>query len=404
MNGARPRLAFFSPLFLFPNDAGGKIRTTNILRGLKGGAFSIRLLSPATAEQQQAWSADIQSVCDEFVAWEPSRAKPKALRALDLLGSLPVNVAADVSRAASQAVQAQVAQADVNLMVFDFVHATVFRPDHLPVKSVCFTHNVEAEIFERHAAKAQGVLRKWMWGSQYEKMKRFEPLALRRYDRVVAVSERDAAHFTKAYGLRAAEAIPTGVDLDFFQWALPPKDVAVPGVVFVGSMDSAANIDGVAFFLKEVWPAVLASVPEATFTVVGRHPPASLLALGKKLSGVAFTGSVPDIRPYLRQAQVSVIPLLAGGGTRIKAFEAMAAGCPVVSTALGIEGLSLQAGEHHLEADAPQDMAAAVVRLLRDRLAREGLSQRARAFVESRYGHEVAARAFEAICLRALNG
>lgn len=404
MNGARPRLAFFSPLFLFPNDAGGKIRTTNILRGLKGGAFSVRLLSPATAVQQQEWSAEIQSVCDEFVAWEPSHPKPKALRALDLLGSLPVNVAADVSRAASQAVQAQLAKADVDLMVFDFVHASVFRPAQLPVRSVCFTHNVEAEIFERHAANARGALKRWMWSTQHHKMCRFEAEALRTYDRVVAVSERDARHFQSAYGVKHAEAIPTGVDLDFFAWADPPgvDDQHAPTAVFVGSMDSAANIDAVDFFIRQVWPQVLAARPQARFLVVGRNPPPSLQALGRKACQVMFTGSVPDVRPHVRAAHVSVIPLLVGGGTRIKAFESMSLGCPVVSTSVGIEGLSLTAGEHFLESNDATSFAKAVVRLFDSVAERRALAARARAFVEGRFGHRVAAQVFEQICLRAL--
>ncbi len=406
MKGKRPRLAFVSPLFLFPNDAGGKIRTTNILRGLKGGAFEIRLLSPATPAQQQQWADEIASVCDEFVAWEPKPPKPKALRAFDLLGQLPVNVAADVSRAASQAVQAQLAGGDVDLMVFDFVHASVFRPAHLPVKSVCFTHNVEAEIFERHAANAKGRLRRWMWSSQHVKMRRFESRALGEYDRVVAVSERDARHFGSAYGIKQSEAIPTGVDLDFFSWADPVAIDAQhpPTAVFVGSMDSAANIDAVDFFIRGVWPLVLAERPEARFRVVGRHPSAALQALGRKSRNVEFTGSVPDVRPFVRSAHVSVIPLLVGGGTRIKAFESMAMGSPVVSTAVGIEGLSLSPGEHYLESNDAAGFASAVLKLFAQDGERQALATRARAFVESRFGHRVAAQVFEQICLRTLRG
>jgi polysaccharide biosynthesis protein PslH len=402
---AKPRLAFFSPLFLFPNDAGGKIRTTNILRGLKGGAFKLRLLSPATAQQCQEWSAEIESVCDEFVPWQPARAKPRALRALDLIGQLPVNVASDVSEAASRAAQAQAAGGDVDLMVFDFVHASVYRPQPLRVKSVCFTHNVEAEIFQRHAATARGPLRRWLWHSQHAKMQRFEGEALRQYDQVIAVSERDARHFVSAYGVARAEAIPTGVDLDYFSWGQPAPDAAEPpGVVFVGSMDSAANIGAVEYFLRDVWPLILAAEPQARFTVVGRRPPAALVAQGRRTANVEFTGSVPDVRPFVRKAHVSVIPLQVGGGTRIKAFESMAMGSPVVSTSVGIEGLDVEPREHFLQADDARAMADAVLGLLRDPAARAGLAQRARALVEARFGHREAAQVFERICQRALAG
>jgi glycosyltransferase involved in cell wall biosynthesis len=290
-------------------------------------------------------------------------------------------------------------------MVFDFVHASVLMPPDMRCRSVCFTHNVEAEIFARHAAQGKDPARRWMWASQHAKMVKFERAALRRFDSVVAVSERDARHFSEVYGVAEARAIPTGVDLDHFGWQLPPAvaDGQPPSVVFTGSMDSAANIDGVHFFLTQVWPKVLAELPTARFTVVGRHPPASLQALGRKTPQVEFTGFVDDVRPFIRAAHVSVIPLLVGGGTRIKAFEAMAMGSPLVSTALGIEGLDVVPGQHFEQQDDPAAFARSVLRLLRDEEARNAYSRRARALVESRFGHRVAAAVFEDICLRALD-
>lgn len=394
-------LAFVSPLFLFPNDAGGKIRSTNILRGLKGGRFRIRLLSPASAEQQQAWRTDIDSVCDEFQPWQPTPPRPRWVRGLGLLGQVPVNVAADRTGPALRAVRALAESGQANLVVFDFVHAHVLRPADLCSKSVCFTHNVEAEIFARHAQHAPDAARRWMWTSQHRKMVRYERDALRQYDQVVAVSERDARHFREAYGVQQAHAIPTGVDLDQFTWQSPRED-GLPTVVFTGSMDAPANSDGVQWFLQQVWPQVVAAVPMARFVVVGRNPPAALVAAGRRASNVSFTGFVDDVRPYVRSAQVSVIPLLVGGGTRIKAFEAMAMGSPVVSTAVGIEGLGVTPEQHFLEGDEAGAFAGAVVGLLRDAGARLALSRRARQLVESQFGHQVAARAFEDICMRAL--
>ena len=404
MTRTRPRLAFVSPLFLFPNDAGGKIRTTNILRGLKGGAFEVRLLSPATAEQCEQWGVEINGVCDEFVNWTPAAPKSRVLRVLDLMHELPINVVADISPPAAQAVQAQVARADIDLIVFDFVHASVLRPPDLPVRSVCFTHNVEAEIFGRHASNAKDPARRWVWKSQHAKMQRFEGRALRQYDKVIAVSERDARHFGSAYGVQDAEAIPTGVDLDFFSWTAPAARDAQhpPVVVFVGSMDYAPNIDAVDFFIRSVWPQVRAAVPGAVFRVVGRNPPAALQALARRSSGVQFTGFVPDVRPHVRSAHVSVIPLQVGGGTRIKAFEAMAMGCPVVSTTVGIEGLAVEPDVHYLQRDTAQGLTEGVLTVLHDAALRERLSRQARDLVESRFGHRVAAQVFESICQRAL--
>ncbi len=242
-----------------------------------------------------------------------------------------------------------------------------------------------------------------VWASQAEKMRRFEGEALRGFDSVIAVSERDGQQFSSAYAVNHPQVIPTGVDLDFFSWQTPasPGTGQAPTAVFTGSMDWAANVDGVRFFMGEVWPLVLAQCPDARFTVVGRHPPPALLREAEGVAGVTFTGFVDDVRPHVRAAQAFVIPLRVGGGTRIKAFEAMAMGCPVVSTGIGIEGLGVTPGEHYLLADGAAEQADAVLRLFKDAALRVSLSQAARAQVEDRYGHRVAAQAFEQICLRA---
>ena len=402
MSAAKLRLAFISPIFLFPADAGGKIRTGNILRGLKGGKFHVTLLSPAAPGQTERFASDIAGISDHYVPWHALH-KPKWRRAFDLLGTLPVNVAADSSATAIEAVQAA-ADADFDLIVFDFVHAAVLLPASLKCACVCFTHNVEAEIFARHAETAGHAMMRALWRSQHAKMLRYEGAALRRFDSVIAVSERDARMFADYYSVKRAFPIPTGVDLDFFSWVEPaPIDQDhPPTVVFTGSMDSAANIGGVRFFIESVWPLIRAQRPDTRLLMVGRNPPATLAALARDGTGIAFTGSVDDVRPYVRGSHVFVIPLLVGGGTRIKAFEAMAMGCPVVSTTLGVEGLDVQEGVHYVRRDEPGPMAQAINALLADPAARLELSRNARGLVEAHFGHAVAAQVFEQICVDAV--
>jgi len=207
----RLKVAFISPVFLFPADAGGKIRTGNILRGLKeSGRFDITLLSPAFDEQQREWQAELDRQCERFIGWEPSPARSRWQRAPDLLSSLPVNVAADRTPAAVAAVEQALAAERFDVVVFDFVHAAVLRPEKLEGATVCFTHNVEAEIFERHAKTAASAPLRWMWASQAVKMRRFEREALAGFTRVVAVSERDA----KKFAADAQSRIMTIEDMD----------------------------------------------------------------------------------------------------------------------------------------------------------------------------------------------
>lgn len=396
---ARRRLVFVSPVFLFPADAGGKIRTANILRGLKeSGDFDITLLSPGTPAQTRDWQEQLGQLCDQFVAWAPAPRRPSWLRALGLLQSLPVNVLADRTGPALNTVRATLRDQRPDVVVFDFVHAAVLKPEEWTGPSVCFTHNVEAEIFERHAKTTARAWLRWIWASQAEKMRRFEQAALASFTRVVAVSERDAHQFDTRYGLKHARSIPTGVDLDHFSWQPPAQ--GQPTAVFMGSMDWAANVDGVRFFLEDVWPLVLQRMPQAQLRVVGRNPPESLVQA--RVPGVSFSGFVDDVREHVRDAQAFVIPLRVGGGTRIKAFEAMAMGLPVVSTSIGIEGLDVSDGLHFLRADDAGALAEATLRLFEDAELRLHLSKAARSLVQDRFGHRVAAAVFAGVLDEAL--
>jgi polysaccharide biosynthesis protein PslH len=396
----RHRLLFVSPVFLFPADTGGRIRTTNILRGIKGGAFEVTLAGPASDRQRAQWSDQLDSLCDHFVPWAPPAHKPRWRRAAHLLGRLPVNVVADRYPSAIRAVQRLLETQAFDVAVFDFVHCAVLRPARIDTHCVCFTHNVEAEIFERHRGSAGNPLMRAVWGSQARKMRSFEATALRKFDAVIAVSERDAQVFEQRYQVQAPAVIPTGVDLDYFAWQTrSPERHRSPGVVFTGSMDWEANIDGVRHFITDIWPRIRGSVPDARFTVVGRHPPTDLVALGRTAAGVTFTGLVDDVRPFVQSADVFVIPLRVGGGTRIKAFEAMAMGCPVVSTAVGIEGLDVRPDHHFLLRDDPGEFADAVIALITDPSRRADIAAAARRTVEARFGHRAAAAVFERHCL-----
>jgi polysaccharide biosynthesis protein PslH len=393
----KPKLLFVSPQFLLPADTGGKIRSSNILRGLKQGKFDIHLIAPATADQAQYHAAGLAALCHHFDRWEPLQGTANTLRRWSgLLSPLPVTIWADATAAAKTAVRNALALRP-DVVVADYTHSAAFVPAQIDAASLLFTHNVEAEIFRRHAQTAAWP-KSWLWAFEHAKMQRFEDAAARRFDTVIGVSARDAAYFAGLPGVANAQPIPTGVDLDFFSYQVRPAD-ALPVVVFVGSMDWPANQDGVRWFLDEVWPTVLAQVPAARFRVVGRKPPQALVAA---YPNVQFTGYVDDVRPHMADAVASVIPLRVGGGTRIKAYESMASGLALVSTALGVEGLPLTHGANVQMADDPAGFAAALAQLLTDAETRLGQAEAARALVEANFGADAVARVFEQICVEAL--
>ncbi|MEZ5916350.1 MAG: glycosyltransferase [Parvularculaceae bacterium] len=376
-------------------DAGGKIRTANLLKNMKGGAFRLLLALPAETGALARHEGVIAALADEIFPL-PVMDVSKFAQAICVAGPTPVSALAMARAASRRAVAATIAAASPDIVVFDYAQSYASAPRDLDLPSVIFAHNVEAEILRRHALHAGGA-KEFIWRREAKKMARFERAAAQRTDGVIAVSQRDAVAFA-AMGAARAYAIPTGVDTDYFSYAPPPDDAA-PVVVFTGSMDWRANVDGLYWFLNEVWPQIAAAHPTAQFIGVGKNPPAKLVR-DARARGVnwRFTGYVDDIREHARGA-VFVIPLRIGGGARIKAFEAMALGVPVVSTAIGVEGLCVDPGVHYQCADDAGEFARAVICLLENGERRRALSVAARVLVETQFSHAVAAREFESHCL-----
>ena len=288
----RKRLIFISPRFLFPSDSGGKIRTANILRGMLGRNFDITLISPAPLGGAAQFTAELAKVCNRFISWPEDNAVARAVkRCIAPLARLPIAVFCDQSKTARKCIERELAQ-HADVVVADFVHSAVLLPNDVAPPTVLFTHNVEAEILRRHAAISDGPLKRVLWESQARKMKRFEDHAARRFDGVIAVSERDASHFQTICGAERVHAIPTGIDLDYFVYCQSPEAPINGGtIVFTGSMNWRANIDGIRFMMDSVWPAIAAKRPEASMVVVGHSPPAELVrAAADRQYRWTFTG------------------------------------------------------------------------------------------------------------------
>src|SRR3989442_1700290 len=203
----------------------------------------------------------------------------------------------------------------------------------------------------------------------------FEARECRRYAHVVAVSPEDRDLVSGEYSVDSVSAVSTGVDTVYFR-PTNGRPCDTHSIVFTGSMDWMPNEDAVRFFVEQILPRIRQAIPDATFTVVGRNPSRALVELGVRRPGVIVTGGVDDVRPYMEQSALYLVPLRIGGGTRLKIFEAMAMGLPVVSTRIGAEGLPVTDGQDIVLADSPEQMANAAIQLLTDAAAAPAFGQR----------------------------
>ena len=212
-------------------------------------------------------------------------------------------------------------------------------------------------------------------------MHQWEPRYAERFDRCTTVSEIDRQLLLKANPRLRVDVIPNGVDIQKYQ-PLPAEN-ASPTLLFIGNMGYPPCVDAVLYFCREIFPLIRRKIGAAELWIVGRDPRPEVLQLNG--DGVHVTGRVDDVIPYYRQSAVCVVPLRAGGGTRLKILEAMALGRPVVSTTIGCEGLDVVDGEHLLIADTPEQFAEKTVRLLTDRQLYQHIAANGRQLVEDRY-------------------
>ncbi|MFQ5732544.1 MAG: glycosyltransferase [Planctomycetaceae bacterium] len=397
------RILFLQKRILFPTDAGCKVRTLNVVRHLARWHDVTYLCNVQPGEEDDLPQMRDLGVRLETVPWrETPRSSPRFFGqlAINLLSRYPFNVNKDYDPALRRRAVELLAQGPYDLVVCDFVQMARNAVGLNAPASLLFQHNVEAEIFRRHAETDDGWLRRKYMAVQWRKMRFFEAAAGRRFDAVIAVSPRDREIFRREYGWNHVAVIDTAVDAEYFR-PVETAEVA-DNVVFVGSLDWLPNEDGLIYFVREVWPSIRQRRPGASFQIIGRNPGRKVQALSD-VAGVEVVGAVPDVRPYRSAAAVEVVPLRIGGGTRLKIFEAMAMGKAIVSTALGAEGLDVRDGEHIAIADEPQDLADAVLDLLKNPARRNAIGQRALQLVRENYTSEVVARQFDEICRRTVD-
>jgi len=402
------RLLWLKSDLLLPLDKGGRLRTWHLMRHLarRHQITYVSFADPDTPAAHVTGMREVAHRVETIVRRDPPKGSPRFWldAARHLLDPLPYAVGKYRSRAYRRRVDALLSSEPFDLVVCDFLVPAVNLRETLPCPAVLFTHNVESEIWRRHAETAASPLLRMLYRTQHRRMLRLESRVLARFDAVLAVSTTDRQTFAHLYPNATrgpVHVVPTGVDVDFF----PASESRAESreLVFTGSMDWLPNEDAMAFFCREILPIVRAEEPDVRLSIVGRAPTPAVRQLASD-AGVVVTGRVDDVRPYMRDAAVYVVPLRVGGGTRLKIFEAMAMGKAVVSTGVGAEGLPVTSGEHLMLADEPRAFARSVVRLLRDVPRRRQLEHAARALVVERYDWSAVAGEMEAALARVAAG
>jgi sugar transferase (PEP-CTERM/EpsH1 system associated) len=378
------RVLQFAPRVCWPLDTGAKLRNYHLARVLAERA-SVSLL--AFTDHQQP-SDNLEKFYDRVIAVERDAAYTLAKVVRGALGQTPLPVLNYTTDPMKQALQHLLSEQDFDIIQIESIHLMsyleIIRKARKRPVVVCDWHNVESELMRRYSEREPRRVRRAYAGRTARLMSEFEKRALREFDAHVVVSQRDAERLRSLNSDARIFVIENGVDTAFYSEVGPKDESLARRIVFVGSMDYHANIDGAINFAREVWPRVREHQPELIFTIVGKDPAPEVREL-TQLPGIEVTGTVDDVRPFYREAIAAVVPLNVGGGSRLKILEAMAAGVPVVSTTLGAEGLEVRHGENILIADGKDQLVAAIASVVENETRRNELSAAGRALVSSRY-------------------
>jgi glycosyltransferase involved in cell wall biosynthesis len=364
---------------LLPVDSGGKIRSYNIVRQLAN-EHEVTFLSYYGGKRDPRYEGEIVQQLPGAHTIYTAAPESTLAQSLDYILRLTAKAPYAVTKFTHPDVRRTVGQwlsrKRFDVAISDFLSASLNFPDVRPIPAVLFQHNFETLLWQRMAKEETSPLRRLAYRVEAAKMANYERRTIGKFDRVIAVSDRDRDQMRAVGPHCPITVVPTGVDIQQYP-IVPSAPGKPPLLVFTGSMDWEPNIDAVEYFSKEIWPEVLNAFPEARFQVVGRNPHRRIQSLASAC--IEVTGTVPSVTTYLRNATVVVVPLRIGGGTRLKIFEAMAMGKALVSTSIGAEGLDVAHSRDILLADDAASFAQAILQLLRDPSRRQAYEQAAAA-------------------------
>jgi glycosyltransferase involved in cell wall biosynthesis len=384
------RILFVALQFPVPANNGHKMRSWSLLRALAAEGHEVSLLSFRESEDAQPDDHVLNSVCREVTAvpfrmTNLSSGGEYLKRALAMFSPHPYASSRFFSAMMRERMDEILSQREFDLIIGD----TVFSILNLPATDVPLALNafdLEHLILERYLAHESNPLKLAYGWLESRKVRRWETQAFSQAAWVMSCSQHDRELVQCLHPGVATLVVPNIVDVDSY---IPAGDVDQPVLIYQGGMDWYPNRDAVEYLAFEILPILRELVPHVRIVIAGRNPSTDFRRRFKDIAEMSFTGTVADMRLPIAKAAVCLVPLRIGSGTRMKILEAAAMGKPIVSTALGAEGLEFIDGSEILIADRPHAFAEAVAGLLSDPARRRSLGRAARRRVEQQYSMPV---------------
>jgi glycosyltransferase involved in cell wall biosynthesis len=400
------RVLVLTQVVVYPADAGPKVKTLQVLRHLAA-QHEVVYCTFVRSDQEVQDAEKLREICSRVLTVPIKRSRLSDARfLLESLATGDSFILRRDDRAAMRTMVRQLLEEErIDVLHVDQLNMMRFVPPDWRGTVILDEHNAVWQVVERLHKGTSNPVGRWLLGREVRLMRQIEGEACQRAQVVLAVSEHDQQALYEVAGESVTiEVVPITVDAERFTAIWEARDPQ-PGRLFtIGTMFWPPNSEGVIWWLRAGYEHLRMLYPGVTYDIVGARPPQALKTLAEQCAGVSLHGYVADVVPFWTHATVLAVPLLSGGGIRVKILEAMAMGVPVVSTTVGCEGLEVQDGVHLLIADTPKDFARACAAVLQDKELAHKLAQNAHQLILERYDAKIALRPLDLAYERANRG
>ena len=412
------RILFLTQIVPYPPDAGPKVKTWHVLRYLVDRGHEV-ILATYMRTEEETFVATLRDLCAE-VHTVPIR-RSRILDALYWIRSHITGRPFLIERDDIVAMRTLVSRLITSLSI-DAVHADqltmtqfafnrgalIDRPPYL----VFDAHNAVWSIVERMQQNAPGY-QKPLLAIEARRIKYYEGMVVQNYDHTLAVTEVDRNYLLQARdtylrssfndtnqknSARSPMITTYPITVDTTQIQPIKRQPGSKNIITLGTLHYPPNADGIRWFIREVFPSVRQHVPNVSLTIVGKNPPRDMVQLASSESqSINVTGYVPELKPYMEEAALMVVPVRAGSGMRVRILEAFARAMPVVTTSVGLEGIDANIGEDVIVQDTSEGFASAIVQLLKDEALQAQLATNGRRIAQNRYDWKTGLKGLENI-------
>lgn len=327
--------------------------------------------------------AHLASYCKDIKILAAKKRNKLLCAFMSLFSPLPFSVLRRVSKITRNEIALYIKENPQDLIICDAIHRALNLPLNPKAKTMLYEHNIESIIIRRYAVTERNILKKIFALIEYIKFNRLEKKIWAKFDYCIACSSLDKKLMQeKAKDINVA-VVNNGVESSYFN----PDSYRIDKntLLYTGQLGWHPNEDALIYFIKNIYPIIKSKKPEVKFWIVGDKPSRRIRNLTNRDRSIIVTGFVQDVREYMGKAQIFVVPLRIGAGTRLKIIEALSMKKIIVTTSIGCEGLEVENNRHLLIRDDPKDFALAVTEILNNNSSYVNLGENGRKLIEERY-------------------